>query len=130
MKYEYPKTMRVTTGTGLQRPLECKDCNISANEARLLMPIALAYGPDGSIYIGDFNLIRKLPPDGNMFTVLELRYLQMEFPAYLHKNSDSYPLLFFLAARLKFHISIIFVYRQPTVIFTFLIRRNARFGAY
>lgn len=73
MKYEYPRTMRVTMGTGLQRPLVCKDCDGLVNEARLLMPVALASGPDGSIYIGDFNLIRKLTPDGHIFTVLQLR---------------------------------------------------------
>lgn len=60
-------------GTGLQRPLVCKDCDGLVNEARLLMPVALASGPDGSIYIGDFNLIRKLTPDGHIFTVLQLR---------------------------------------------------------
>lgn len=76
MKYEYPRTMRVTMGTGLQRPLVCKDCDGLANEARLLMPVSLASGPDGSIYIGDFNLIRKLTPDGHIYTVLQLRYVK------------------------------------------------------
>ncbi|XP_065207120.1 teneurin-a isoform X2 [Planococcus citri] len=83
MKYEYPRTMRVTMGTGLQRPLVCKDCDGLANEARLLMPIALASGPDGSIYIGDFNLIRKLTPDGHIYTVLQLSATQVSYQYYL-----------------------------------------------
>jgi len=57
----------------MQRPLNCKDCNGLTKDTRLLLPIALACGPDGSLYVGDFNLIRKLTPDGSVFTVLQLR---------------------------------------------------------
>src|SRR5699024_7576993 len=39
---------------------------------RLLAPVSLASGPDGSLYIGDFNLVRRLKPDGSIFTVIEL----------------------------------------------------------
>lgn len=61
----------------MQRPLNCEDCNGIAKDTRLLSPIALASGPDGSLYVGDFNLIRKLTPEGNVYTVLQLRYLLM-----------------------------------------------------
>lgn len=74
-KHQYPHTLHVVTGTGMQRPLNCKDCNGLAKDTRLLSPIALASGPDGSLYVGDFNLIRKLTPEGNVYTVLQLRYL-------------------------------------------------------
>jgi len=57
----------------MQRPLNCKDCNGITKDTRLLSPIALASGPDGSLYVGDFNLIRKLTPEGNVFTILQLR---------------------------------------------------------
>lgn len=60
-------------GTGLQRPLKCTDCNGPAKDARLLTPVALAAGPDGSLYVGDFNLVRRVTPDGNVYTVYQLR---------------------------------------------------------
>lgn len=69
----YPRTIKVVVGTGLQRPLQCDDCNGVARDARLLTPVALASGPDGSLYVGDFNLIRRVTPDGNIYTVLQLR---------------------------------------------------------
>jgi len=74
-KHQYPHTLHVVTGTGMQRPLNCKDCNGLAKDTRLLSPLALACGPDGSLYVGDFNLIRKLTPEGSVFTVLQLRYV-------------------------------------------------------
>ncbi|KAJ1524354.1 hypothetical protein ONE63_010856 [Megalurothrips usitatus] len=69
----YPRTIKVVVGTGLQRALQCEDCNGVARDARLLTPVALASGPDGSLYVGDFNLIRRVTPDGNIYTVLQLR---------------------------------------------------------
>jgi len=73
-KHQYPHTLHVVTGTGMQRPLNCKDCNGIAKDTRLLSPLALGSGPDGSLYVGDFNLVRKLTPEGNVYTVLQLRY--------------------------------------------------------
>lgn len=43
------------------------------SSARLFRPEALCTGSDGSLYIGDYNLIRKLTPTGSLVTVLELR---------------------------------------------------------
>lgn len=60
-------------GTGLQRSLECPDhCNGKAADARLLTPTALTSGPDGSLYVGDFNLVRRITPEGVVTTVLQL----------------------------------------------------------
>jgi hypothetical protein len=71
---QYPRTVGVVLGTGLQRPLTCGDaCNGAAKDARLLTPVALASGPDGSLYVGDFNLVRRVTPEGNVYTVLVLR---------------------------------------------------------
>lgn len=70
----YPRAVKVLMGTGLQRPLKCTDCNGPAKDARLLTPVALAAGPDGSLYVGDFNLVRRVTPDGNVYTVYQLRY--------------------------------------------------------
>lgn len=72
---QYPRTVKVVMGTGLQRPLVCpSNCEGTAKDARLLTPGALASGPDGSLYVGDFNLVRRITPDGKVYTVLQLRY--------------------------------------------------------
>lgn len=71
---QYPRTVQVLMGTGFQRPLLCPDhCNGKAKDARLLTPVALASGPDGSLYVGDFNFIRRITPGGTVHTVLQLR---------------------------------------------------------
>lgn len=81
---EYPRTVQVVMGTGLQRPLECKEfCNGMAKDARLLTPVALASGPDGSLYVGDFNLVRRITPDGKVLTVLQLSTTQVSYQYYL-----------------------------------------------
>lgn len=71
---QYPRIVNVIMGTGLQRSLECPgQCGGKAKDAKLLTPVALASGPDGSIYVGDFNLVRRIKPDGDVYTVLQLR---------------------------------------------------------
>ncbi|XP_049862885.1 teneurin-a isoform X3 [Schistocerca gregaria] len=80
---QYPRTVKVVMGTGLQRPLQCSDCNGVAKDARLLTPVALASGPDGSLYVGDFNLVRRVTPEGNVFTVLQLSATQVSYQYYL-----------------------------------------------
>ncbi|XP_044012987.1 teneurin-a isoform X1 [Aphidius gifuensis] len=80
---QYPRTVKVIMGTGLQRSLVCQDCDGLAKDARLLTPVALASGPDGSIYVGDFNLVRRITPDGNVFTVLILSATQVAYQYYL-----------------------------------------------
>lgn len=80
----YPRTVKVIMGTGLQRPLNCPDhCNGVAKDARLLTPIALAAGADGSLYVGDFNLVRRIMPDGKVLTVLQLSATQVSYQYYL-----------------------------------------------
>ncbi|RWS12485.1 teneurin-m-like protein [Dinothrombium tinctorium] len=78
-----PKIMTVIMGEGQQRPLHCPYCNGLAREQRLLAPVALASGPDGSIYVGDFNLIRRLSPDGKVTTVIELSASQVAYKYHL-----------------------------------------------
>lgn len=70
---QYPRTVKVVMGTGLQRSLVCQDCDGLAKDVRLLTPVALTSGPDGSIYVGDFNLVRRITPEGEVYTVLTLR---------------------------------------------------------
>ncbi|XP_054267852.1 teneurin-a-like isoform X4 [Macrosteles quadrilineatus] len=80
---QFPRTVRVVMGTGLQRPLVCKDCDGPAKDARLLTPVALTSGPDGSLYVGDFNLVRRLTPQGSVYTVLQLSATQVSYQYYL-----------------------------------------------
>lgn len=71
---QYPRIVNVIMGTGLQRSLDCPgQCGGPAKDAKLLTPGSLASGPDGSIYVGDFNLVRRITPEGNVYTVLQLR---------------------------------------------------------
>ncbi|XP_076628800.1 teneurin-a transmembrane protein isoform X10 [Colletes latitarsis] len=80
---QYPRTVKVVMGTGLKRSLVCQDCNGLAKDARLLTPVALTSGPDGSIYVGDFNLVRRITPEGNVYTVLVLNATQVAYQYHL-----------------------------------------------
>lgn len=62
-------------GTGKQRTLSCSRCSGLAKDADLLTPTTLASGPDGSVYVGDFNLVRRVSPEGMVSTILQLRYV-------------------------------------------------------
>ncbi|CAG2169498.1 unnamed protein product, partial [Oppiella nova] len=66
------KVMVTTMGDGQQRPLHCPYCNGIAKNQRLLAPVSLASAPDGSTYVGDFNLVRRIKTDGSVQTVIEL----------------------------------------------------------
>lgn len=69
---DMPGLLSTVIGDGQQRPLNCAYCNGTAREQRLLAPVALAAAADGSLFIGDFNLIRRLKPDGTITTIVEL----------------------------------------------------------
>lgn len=69
-----PRVLVTTMGDGHQRPMHCHQCDGNAKRQRLLAPVALAAAPDGSLYVGDFNLIRRISLDGHVTTVVELRY--------------------------------------------------------
>lgn len=69
-----PEVLRTTMGDGHQRPLDCtKDCQGPAAKQRVLAPVALTASPDGSLYLGDFNLIRRIGTDGDVKTLLKLK---------------------------------------------------------
>lgn len=68
-----PRVIITTMGDGHQRPLDCMDCNGIASKQRLLAPVALVSAPDGSIYVGDFNLIRRINTDGTVQTIVRLK---------------------------------------------------------
>nr|XP_050039980.1 teneurin-m-like isoform X1 [Dermacentor andersoni] len=78
-----PKVMLTAVGDGQQRPLHCQQCTGIAKEQRLLAPVALASSPDGSIYVGDFNLIRQITTDGKIRTIVELSAAQVAYRYHL-----------------------------------------------
>lgn len=84
-----PKVMQSIMGDGQQRALYCPYCNGSAKSQRLLAPTSLAAAPDGSIYIGDFNLVRRLSPDGDISTIVELPSSVVSYKYHLAVAPDS-----------------------------------------
>lgn len=63
-------------GTGDPRDLSCTTISCSNGQAvkqKLLAPKALTSAPDGAIYVADYNLIRKITPDGLVTSLLKLK---------------------------------------------------------
>ena len=78
------RPLRVVTvlGNGRQRRIDCKGCDGKADDNRLMAPVALASGRDGSLYIGDYNHIRKLSAGRDEVTsILQLRYSSVKYCA-------------------------------------------------
>ncbi|KAK3862550.1 hypothetical protein Pcinc_031597 [Petrolisthes cinctipes] len=78
-----PRVLRNLMGDGHQREVSCRPCDGAANKQRLLTPAALASGPDGSLYIGDFNLIRRVLPDNTVKTVVSLNESRVSYRYHL-----------------------------------------------
>lgn len=55
-----PLKLIYVLGGSERRPENCLDCSSSLETAQLLQPKALTASPDGSLFVGDFNLIRKI----------------------------------------------------------------------
>ncbi|XP_053161888.1 teneurin-4 isoform X1 [Hemicordylus capensis] len=70
---QQPPVIGSIMGNGRRRSISCPSCNGLADGNKLLAPVALTCGSDGSLYIGDFNYIRRIFPSGNVTNVLELR---------------------------------------------------------
>ncbi|XP_053229179.1 teneurin-1 isoform X8 [Podarcis raffonei] len=70
---QQPPVISTVMGNGHQRSVSCANCNGPSHSSKLFAPVALASGTDGSIYIGDFNFVRRLLPSGNSISILELR---------------------------------------------------------
>ncbi|XP_066213133.1 teneurin-1 isoform X1 [Saccopteryx leptura] len=70
---QQPPIISTIMGNGHQRSVACTNCNGPAHNNKLFAPVALASGPDGSVYVGDFNFVRRIFPSGNSVNILELR---------------------------------------------------------
>ena len=72
----YLQVVTTLMGTGDSRDLSCTSISCSNGQAvkqKLLAPKALASSPDGAIYVADYNLIRKITPDGLVSSLLKLK---------------------------------------------------------
>ncbi|XP_022612909.1 teneurin-3 [Seriola dumerili] len=69
---QQPPVISSIMGNGRRRSISCPSCNGQAEGNKLLAPLALACGADGSIFVGDFNYIRRIFPSGNVTSVMEL----------------------------------------------------------
>ncbi|XP_028338470.1 teneurin-1 isoform X2 [Physeter macrocephalus] len=81
---QQPPVISTIMGNGHQRSVACTNCNGLAHNNKLFAPVALASGPDGSVYVGDFNFVRRIFPSGNSVSILELRPRQF-FTSPAHK---------------------------------------------
>ena len=72
----FPRQVVTTVmGDGEQRQIDCPDggCDGPAQVQRLLAPKAVAAAPDGSVYVADYNLLRRITPDGHVTSLLRLK---------------------------------------------------------
>ncbi|KAG5844322.1 hypothetical protein ANANG_G00161260 [Anguilla anguilla] len=88
---QQPPVVGSVMGNGRRRSISCPSCNGLADGNKLLAPVALACGPDGSLYVGDFNYVRRIFSTGNVTSVLELRNKDFR-----HSNSPAHK--YYLAA--------------------------------
>uniref|UniRef100_A0A8C5F4S5 Teneurin transmembrane protein 1 n=1 Tax=Gadus morhua TaxID=8049 RepID=A0A8C5F4S5_GADMO len=71
---QQPPVIATVMGNGFYRSVPCgPGCSGAARDMMLFAPVALACGSDGSLYVGDFNFIRRVHPDGYTRTILELK---------------------------------------------------------
>ncbi|XP_064157702.1 teneurin-4 [Anguilla rostrata] len=82
---QQPPIIGSVMGNGRRRSISCPSCNGLADGNKLLAPVALACGSDGSLYVGDFNYVRRIFTTGNVTSVLELRNKDFR-----HSNSPAH----------------------------------------
>ncbi|RXM97462.1 Teneurin-2 [Acipenser ruthenus] len=70
---QQPAVISSIMGNGRRRSITCPSCSGLADGNKLLAPVALAAGIDGSLYIGDLNFVRRVFPSMNTTNILELR---------------------------------------------------------
>ncbi|XP_006815600.1 teneurin-3-like [Saccoglossus kowalevskii] len=70
-----PPLIMSVMGNGKSRDIECSNCEGKAKGNKVLAPVAVASSPDGSLFVGDYNFIRKIQPNGNATNILKMHYL-------------------------------------------------------
>uniref|UniRef100_H3C0A9 Teneurin-4 n=1 Tax=Tetraodon nigroviridis TaxID=99883 RepID=H3C0A9_TETNG len=87
---QQPPVIGSVMGNGRRRSISCPSCNGLADGNKLLAPVALACGSDGSLYVGDFNYVRRIFTTGNVTSVLELRTLSADGPAHRFEPTEKH----------------------------------------
>ncbi|XP_045040940.2 teneurin-2 isoform X7 [Desmodus rotundus] len=82
---QQPAIITSIMGNGRRRSISCPSCNGLAEGNKLLAPVALAVGIDGSLFVGDFNYIRRIYPSRNVTSILELRNKEFK-----HSNNPAH----------------------------------------
>ena len=71
---ERPLEIKTILGDRRQRKADCRGCDGKTEDNRLMAPVDLASGRDGSLFVGDYNFIRKLSANREeITTILQLR---------------------------------------------------------
>uniref|UniRef100_A0A8C5EJH8 Teneurin-4 n=1 Tax=Gouania willdenowi TaxID=441366 RepID=A0A8C5EJH8_GOUWI len=70
---QQPPVIGSVMGNGRRRSISCPSCNGLADGNKMMAPVALACASDGSLYVGDFNYVRRIFTTGNVTSILELR---------------------------------------------------------
>ena len=87
---EKPKKLVTILGSGQRRRADCDGCNGPAIDNRLLAPVALASSRDGSLYVWDYNFIRKLSPSREeIASILQIGYLNIFFLTHCKLSNNS-----------------------------------------
>uniref|UniRef100_A0A914CCG1 EGF-like domain-containing protein n=1 Tax=Acrobeloides nanus TaxID=290746 RepID=A0A914CCG1_9BILA len=88
---ETPPVLRTIVGSEERRDLVCKHCSKEALlGSKLFSPSAITIGTDGAIYIGDYDLVRRVSPDRkNVETILKLSTSDTSHPYYLLVDSSN-----------------------------------------
>lgn len=86
---QQPPVIGSIMGNGRRRSISCPSCNGLADGNKLLAPVALTCGSDGSLYVGDFNYIRRIFPSGNVTNILELRYIVLHVAVIITQLSSA-----------------------------------------
>jgi len=85
LKYK-PQVVTTVLGNGEQRAVECTGVSCTdgpASKQKLLAPKALTSGPDGTVYVADYNIIRKINTDSTVQTILKLNSSRVSYRFHL-----------------------------------------------
>uniref|UniRef100_A0A8C5EEW8 Teneurin-2 n=1 Tax=Gouania willdenowi TaxID=441366 RepID=A0A8C5EEW8_GOUWI len=85
---EQPPVITSIMGNGRRRSISCPSCNGLADGNKLLAPVALAMGVDGSLYVGDLNFIRRVYPSMNVTSILELSNIMKSSPFFCRLSNN------------------------------------------
>ncbi|ESO03371.1 hypothetical protein HELRODRAFT_122962, partial [Helobdella robusta] len=84
---DQPPHITTYIGDGSIRKHECKRCVETISECRLIAPVDIVEGTDGSLYMADYNFVRKISPENNSVTnVLQLNITDVSYKYYLAVN--------------------------------------------